>query len=299
MNDIVCKIAELKKKRNAIVLVHNYQRPEVQDIADFLGDSLDLSRKAAETRAEVIIFCGVHFMAETASILCPEKTVLLPDLNAGCPMADMITVKELRDLKSRYPGHAVVCYINTSAEIKAESDICCTSSNAVNVVNSIKERDVIFVPDQNLGDYVSKQTGRNMVLYGGYCAIHCRILATDILKARKDHPDAEVLVHPECTPDVVKLADKVLSTNGMVRYAREGSKQEMVIGTEQGILYRLKKENPGKKFYPATEKAYCENMKKTTLEKVLWSLQDMKNIVRVDDPIAMKAKLAIEKMLMY
>ena len=297
--DIAGKIAELKKKRNAVILVHNYQSPEVQNIADFMGDSLDLSRKAAETDAKVIVFCGVHFMAETASILCPEKTVLLPDLNAGCPMADMITVKELKELKSRYPGHAVVCYINTSAEIKAESDVCCTSSNAVNVVNAVKDRDIIFVPDQNLGDYVSKQTGKKMILYGGYCVIHCRILASDILKARRDHPDAEILVHPECTPDVVKLADKVLSTNGMVRYARESSKKELVIGTEQGIIYRLKKENPAKKFYPVTEKALCENMKKITLEKVLWSLQDMKNIVRVDEQTAVKAKKAIDRMLLY
>ena len=299
MKDIVAKIIELKKKRNAVILVHNYQRPEVQDIADFLGDSLDLSRKAAETRAEVIVFCGVHFMAETASILCPDKTVLLPDMDAGCPMADMITAKELKDLKSRYPGHAVVCYINTSAEIKAESDICCTSSNAVNVVRSLKDREIIFVPDQNLGDYVSKQTGKKMVLYGGYCAIHCRILAADILKARKEHPSAEVLVHPECTPDVVKLADKVLSTNGMVKYAGESAKKEMLIGTEQGIIYRLQKENPGKKFFPVTDKALCENMKKTTLEKVLWSLEDMKNVVRVDGQTAIKAKSAIDKMLLY
>ena len=299
MNDLINKIAELKKKKNAVILAHNYQRPEVQEIADFLGDSLDLSKKAAQTSADVIVFCGVHFMAETAAILCPAKDVLLPDMDAGCPMADMITVKEVRELKARFPGRSVVCYINTSSAIKAESDICCTSSNAVNVVNSIKDRGVIFVPDQNLGDYVSKQTGKDMVLYGGYCAIHCRILASDILKARKDHPAAEVLVHPECTPDVVKLADKVLSTNGMVKYAGETDKKEMVIGTEQGIIYRLKKENPGKVFYPATERALCENMKKTTLEKVLWSLQEMKNIVKVEDQIARKAKNSIDKMLMY
>ena len=299
MNEIISKIAELKKKRDAVILVHNYQRPEVQDIADFLGDSLDLSRKAAETKAKVIVFCGVHFMAETASILCPDKTVLLPDLDAGCPMADMITAKELKELKSRYPGHSVVCYINTSAEIKAESDICCTSSNAVNVVKSLGNKDIIFVPDQNLGDHVSKQTGKKMVLYGGYCAIHCRILSSDLAKARKDHPGAEILVHPECTPDVVKLADKVLSTNGMIKYAKESAKKELVIGTEQGIIYRLEKENPDKKFYPVTEKALCENMKKTKLEKVLWALEDMKNVIRVDANIALRAKSAIDKMLMY
>jgi len=299
MSSIKEKITELKKKRDALILVHNYQLPEVQDIADFLGDSLDLSRKAATTKSKVIVFCGVHFMAETASILCPEKTVLLPELEAGCPMADMIDAATVRELKKRHPGAAVVCYVNTSAEVKAESDICCTSSNAVKVVGSLKTSEIIFIPDENLGDYVSKQTGKKLILTEGYCAIHCRILSSDVNKARKDHPGAEVLVHPECTPDVVALADKVLSTNGMIVYARESDSKEIIIGTEQGIIYRLKKENPGKEFYAATEKALCENMKKTTLEKVLWALEDMKNVVRVDKTLAEKAKKALDRMLEF
>ncbi len=297
MGDIAERIKELKKKRDAVILVHNYQCPEVQDIADFLGDSLDLSRKAAETNAKAIVFCGVRFMAETAAIISPEKTVLIPDPNAGCPMADMIDVPKLKKLKAEHPGAAVVCYVNTSAAVKAESDICCTSSNAIKVVNSIKEKEIIFIPDQNLGHYVAKKTGKNMIFFGGYCPIHLRITAQEIKKAKISHPKAEVLAHPECTQDVLDLADKVLSTNGMVKYAKESSAKEMIIGTEQGIIYRLKKENPDKAFYPATEKALCENMKKITLEKVLWSLEDMKYEVKVEKTLSQRAKRALDRML--
>ncbi|MCX5782062.1 MAG: quinolinate synthase NadA [Elusimicrobia bacterium] len=299
MKSITEKILELKAKRNAIILVHNYQLPEVQDIADFLGDSLDLSRKASQTNADVIVFCGVHFMAETASILCPEKTVLLPEIKAGCPMADMIDVKKLNELKRKHPDAVVVCYINTSAEIKAESDICCASSNAVNVVNSIKDKEIIFIPDQNLGKYIEKLTGKKMIFFGGYCPIHIKISAKDILGSKKKYPNAEVLAHPECTEDVLNLADKILSTNGMVRYAKESASKEMIIATEQGIIYRLKKENPEKNFYPATEKALCKNMKKISLEKILWALEDMKYEIKVPPALQAKAIKSIEKMLKY
>lgn len=280
-------------------MVHNYQPPEVQDIADFLGDSLGLSQKAAQTDAEVIVFCGVHFMAETASILCPNKAVLIPDMNAGCPMADMIDVKRLRNLKKQYPDAVVVAYVNTTAEVKAESDVCCTSANAVKIVNSLPAEKIIFVPDKYLGQYVASQTDKEIIFYEGYCPVHVKILADDILRAKKEHPKAEVLVHPECTPDVIALADKVLSTSGMCNYARKTKSKEMIVGTEIGIIYRLHKENPGKKFYPASERAMCENMKKNSLEKVLWSLEEMEYEVKVEEKIRQKAKKAIDKMLEY
>jgi quinolinate synthase len=294
---LVYQIEELKKKRNAIVLVHNYQPGDVQDIADFLGDSLDLSRKAAQTRAKVIVFCGVYFMAETAAILSPEKTVLIPDASAGCPMADMIDAARLREMKKLHPGAAVVAYVNSTAEVKAESDICCTSANAVQIVESLGDREIIFVPDKYLGGYVAKKTGKNLILWEGYCPVHVKILAEDILQARKDHPKAEVLAHPECTPAVSDIADRVLSTSGMCNYVEHADHKEFIIATEVDIIYRLKKDNPDKIFYPATDRATCPNMKKTIPEKVLWSLDQMKHVVKVDIRIREKARQAIEKML--
>jgi quinolinate synthase len=295
---LVEEILKLKKERKAIILAHNYQSPEVQDIADFSGDSLGLSQEAAKTMAEIIIFCGVHFMAETAAILCPDKTVLMPDLNAGCPMANMITLRQLMELKKKHPQAIVVTYVNSKAEIKAESDYCCTSSNAIKVVQSIpSDKEIIFIPDKYLGSYVASQTKRNLILWQGYCPTHSRILPEDILKKKALYPKAEVLVHPECIPEVIAMADKVLSTTGICKYAKESKSEEFIIGTEIGILHKLKKENPGKRFYPASELADCPNMKLNNLEKILWSLQDLVYKVEVPEEIARKAKRSIDRML--
>jgi quinolinate synthase len=295
---LINDILKLKEQRKAIILAHNYQIGEVQDIADFVGDSLDLSQKAAQTEAEVIVFCGVHFMAETAKILSPDKTVLMPDVNAGCAMANMITLRQLKEMKKKHPEAVVVSYVNTTAEIKAESDYCCTSANAVKVVQTIPhEKEIFFIPDKYLGDYVSKQANRKMILWEGYCPTHRRILAEDILKKKAQYPKAEVLVHPECTPDVIAMADKVLSTSGICRYAKESNSEEFIIGTEIGILHRLKKENPDKKFYPASILSDCPNMKLTNLEKILWSLEDMIYKVEVPPDIAQRAKRSIDRML--
>lgn len=292
------KILELKKKRKAIILAHNYQAGEVQNIADYIGDSLGLSQRAGRTQAEVIIFCGVHFMAETASILCPEKKVLMPDINAGCPMVDMITPESLKALKKRHPDALVIGYVNTSASVKAEIDICCTSANAVKVVNSLKdEQEIIFVPDKYLANYVSAKTGRKIIPWNGYCPTHVKILPEDIIKAKDTHPQAKVVLHPECTPEVIALADEVLSTDGMCRYAEQSNAKEIIVGTEIGLLYRLRRENPRKTFYPASELATCPNMRLTNLEKVLWSLEDMKHEVRVAEDIRVKAKRAVDRML--
>lgn len=294
---LISRIAALKKERKAVILAHNYQIAEVQDIADFVGDSLELSQRAAATTAEVIVFCGVHFMAETASILSPEKKVLLPDVNAGCPMADMITAAGLREMKEQFPGASVVCYVNTTAEVKAESDICCTSANAVRVVESLNGGDIIFVPDQYLGDYVRGQTGRSMHLWPGYCPTHVKISPEDIQRCRREHPQAKVVVHPECRPEVIALADETLSTGGMIRYARRPEVTELVVGTEPGIIHRLKKENPGKKFFAASEKATCPNMKLITLEKVYWALESLKPEIKVAEDIRLKARAAVDRML--
>jgi len=292
------KINELKKKRNAVILAHNYQLPEVQDVADFHGDSLELSRMAAKTDAEVIVFCGVHFMAETASILCPQKLVIMPDLFAGCPMANMMTVDQLKKLKKEHPLAAVVGYVNTSAEVKAELDVCCTSTNAVAVVNALKDREeIIFVPDKYLADYVSKQTGRKLISWSGYCPTHVKILPEDIKRERKFHPFAKVMAHPECLPAVVAMADAVLSTSKMCKFAKETEAKEFIVGTEVGLIYRLKQDNPTKEFYPASERAVCPNMKRTTQEKILWALEELKEEVRVSDDIRIRAKKAIDKML--
>ncbi len=299
MNErLIEKIGQLKAERNAVILAHNYQPGEIQDIADFTGDSLALSVKAAATDADVIVFCGVKFMAETAAILSPGKTVLLPDKNAGCPMADMMTGEQLRELKRKNPGALVVCYVNSSAEVKAESDYCCTSANAVEVVESLpKNSKIIFVPDQHLGRFVIEKTGREMILWPGYCPTHAFITEDDIKKARDAHPDAIVMAHPECTEPVKAVSDKLLSTGQMLKFAKQSDAKRFIIATEAGIIHTLKKENPGKEFYPATTRAICPNMKRITLDKVLWSLEDMHYKITVPADIAARAKNALEKMV--
>ena len=293
----VDKINRLREERRAVILAHNYQRGEVQDIADFAGDSLDLSRKAARADAEVIVFCGVNFMAESAAILSPDKTVLIPVPEAGCPLADMITPEKLREMKKKYLGASVVCYVNSSAEVKAESDICCTSTNAIQVVNSLKDNQIIFVPDENLGRYVATQTDKGLIFWKGFCPTHYRVLPEDILKAKEKHPRAKVVVHPECRLGVIMLADEVLSTGGIVKFARETKAKEIIIGTELGLVYRLQKENPHKKFYLATEKLICPDMKLTTLEKVASALEQMKHLVSVPDEVQSRARRALDRML--
>ncbi len=292
------KILKLKAERDAVILAHNYQIGEVQDIADYRGDSLGLSIEASKTKAKVILFCGVKFMAETAKIVSPDKTVLMPDENAGCPMANMITVRQLRELKKKHPNALVVCYVNTTAAIKAECDICCTSANAIKVVNSLpKDLPIIFVPDKSLGEYVSKKSGREMILWNGYCPTHHYILARDIIAMKEKYPNALVMVHPECTSDVIDLADQVLSTGGMCKFAKGSDAKEFIVGTEIGLLYTLQKENPDKKFYPASRLADCPNMKLNTLEKILWSLEDMVYEITVPEDIRVKAWNSIKKML--
>jgi len=296
--ELIEKILNLKAKKKAVILVHNYQLGEVQDIADFIGDSLELSQKAAKTDAEVIVFCGVHFMAETASIICPDKTVLLPDLHAGCPMANMITRQALREKKKEHPKATVVCYINTSAAVKAESDICCTSANAVSLVGKLTDvEEIIFVPDQYLGSYVASQTGKEMILWPGYCPTHVRILPQDIIRRKAEHLQAKAIVHPECRPEVKTVADAVLSTGGMIKFARESDAREIIVGTEMGIIYRLQKENPEKKFVPASEQAICPRMKLITLETILWSLENMTHKIKVPERIRRRARAAVDKML--
>jgi len=297
--EIIEEIRRLKREKNAIILAHNYQIPNVQDVADYVGDSLGLSIKAGGTDADIIVFCGVFFMAETAKILSPQKKVLIPDNNAGCPMANMINASQLRDLKAKHSRAKVLCYVNTTAEVKAECDLCCTSANAVRMVTDVMrdEREIIFVPDKYLADYVSTQTSRNFIVWKGFCPTHVKILAEDILKQKSLHPEAEVVVHPECTPPVIKVADKVASTEGMCKYARESRAKELIIATETGILHRLRKENPDKVFYPASELAVCPNMKLTTLEKVLWSLQRLDYEVIVPQEVISRAKQSIQRML--
>ncbi len=296
--EILSSIIKLKAEKDAVILAHNYQIGEVQDIADFVGDSLQLSVQASKTGKKIIVFCGVHFMAETAKILSPPKKVLLPDRNSGCPMADMINATQLKKLKDKHPGAIVVCYVNSSAEVKASSDICCTSSNAVKVVKSIpKKKEVIFIPDKYLGSYVQSQTGRELILWNGYCPTHVMINVKDIIQLKKVHLDAVVIVHPECTPEVIDIADKVASTGGMLAYVKNSKKKNFIIGTEIGIIYRLKKENPDKTFYPASGNAICPNMKLINIEKILWSLEDEKYEIKVPDEIIRKAKKAIDRMI--
>jgi len=292
------KIAELKRKRNAVILAHNYQPNEVQVLADFLGDSLGLSRQAADSEADVIVFCGVRFMAETASILAPDKLVLLPDRKSGCPMARMINARQLRKLKAANPDAVVVCYINSTAEVKAESDICCTSANACKVVESIPEdRPVIFVPDKYLGHWVSAQTGRQLILWNGHCQTHAAIVPQQVERVKRAYPDAVVMVHPECIPSVVGMADVVTSTSGMVRYARQCSAKRLIIGTEEGLLHRLRRENPEKEFILASQAAVCPNMKRHATDKILWSLEQLDYEIKVADPVRERALKSIETML--
>ncbi len=292
------EIDQLKKEREAIILAHNYQRPEVQDVADHLGDSLDLSRIAARTDAKVVVFCGVQFMAETAAMLSPQKTVLLPVREAGCPLADMATAEQLRRKREEYPDAVVVAYVNTSAAVKAESDICCTSANAVDVVRSIEgDRPVLFVPDRNLGHYAAQQTHREVILWDGWCPTHLSLSPVDVERCRKLYPEAAVMAHPECSPEVLKRVDKVAGTSGMLRYPGGSTTQEFVVATESGMVYRLQKEYPEKRFYPATEHFICPTMKMTTLEKIRIALRDMKHVVRVPEEIQDKARRVLEAML--
>jgi quinolinate synthase len=291
------EIGAFKKERNAIILAHNYQRDEIQEIADFGGDSLELSRKAAATDADVIVFCGVHFMAESAAILSPKKTVLLPMREAGCPMADMIDVPELRALKAQHPDATVVTYVNSTAAIKAETDICCTSANAVKVVNSVTTKKVIFAPDRNLAAYVARFSDKEIIPFDGFCPTHTLMFASAVKRVKAEHPDALLVVHPECLPEVIDLADHVCSTSGMYRFVKDSDAKEFIIGTEAGILYRLRKENPQKKFYLAANRIICPNMKMTTLVSLADSLRYMQHKVEVPEDIRVRARRALDCML--
>ncbi len=295
--EIGTRIAKLKLEKNVIIFAHNYQLPEVQEIADFTGDSLELARKGAQVKEDVIVFCGVHFMAETAAMLSPEKTVLLPDERAGCPMADMASGAALAQLKARHPGAVVVCYVNSTANVKALSDVCCTSANAITVVSRIpRDQKIIFVPDKYLGGHISRMTGRDIILWEGYCPTHAKILEDHIHLARQRYPKAPIIVHPESREEVCLAADEVLSTGQMCLYAKKSTAKTIVIGTEVGLLYRLRKENPGKTFVPLLKQAICPNMKRTTVEKILWSLQNMAPVIKVPAEVAAKANHAVKAM---
>lgn len=318
---LIEEILRLKEERNAIILSHNYQRGEVQEIADFIGDSLELSRTAATKKCDVIVFCGVHFMAESASILSPDKTVLLPEIEATCPMADMIEVSNnrnvwktfpgyevqpsfvfpheftLKDIKSMYPDAPVVCYVNTTAAVKAESYICCTSANVVKVVESLPNDTVICIPDKNLSLWAQKNTKKKVISWDGFCHVHDRITRDDVLKVRKRHPKALFMAHPECRPEVLEIADHVTSTSGMIKFAISSDAKEFIVGTETGIIHRLQKENPEKTFYPLRKDMICPNMKKTTLKSVLNSLQKMEHVIKVPEEIRIPAKKALDRML--
>ena len=297
--NLIATINRLRTERNAVILSHTYQPPEIQDLADFVGDSYGLSKEAAGTHAEVIIFCGVRFMAETAAILNPDKTVLLPVVEAGCPMADMITAEKLRAMKAEYPDAAVVCYVNSSAKVKAESDICCTSSNAVEIVRSLNEhKKVIFVPDRNLGRYVQTQVpDKQIILWKGFCPTHIRVQEEDILEVRKTYPDVEFIAHPECEPEVLALADHICSTGGMFKYIKQSKSKRFIIGTESGMLYKLRRENPDKEFFLATPHLICPSMKLTTLGWLAHSLENMVYKIEVPDDVCGKAKKALDRML--
>ncbi len=297
--NIVEEIIKLKKENNAVILVHNYQRPEIQNIADFLGDSLGLSREAAKTDAKIIVFCGVRFMAETAKILSPEKVVLLPRKEAGCPMADMVSTEDLRILKERHPDAKVVSYVNTYADVKAESDICCTSANAVEVIKKVKANKIIFTPDKNLAAYCQSFTHKEIIPWNGYCYVHEKISEKEVRLAKKKFPDALLLVHPECNPSVIDLADEVLSTSGMINFAKKSDKKRFLIGTEEGLIYRLKKENPGKEFYAAGTVKTCQNMKLTALKDVYFAIKEERYQVELPEEIIKRAGKALKAMLTY
>jgi quinolinate synthase len=315
------EILALKQKRRAIILAHNYQRDEVQEMADFTGDSLELSRTASTVDCDVIIFAGVNFMAESASILCPDKTVLLPEIDAGCPMADMIHVdsprwerksfpgfhnpppyiypKEftLRDIKTQYPGVPVVAYVNTTADVKAESDICCTSANIAKVIESLPEDTVISVPDRNLSMWAQRNTKKRIIAWDGYCHVHERVKPEDVEKARREHSKAVLMAHPECRLEVLEMADHVTSTSGMLRFAKTSPEKEFIVGTEIGLLYRLRKENPDKVFYPLRKDMICPNMKKTTIGSVLRALKESTHTIKVPEEIRVPARQALDRML--
>jgi quinolinate synthase len=295
--EIKKEVRALLKEKNAIMLAHNYQRDEVQETADLTGDSLGLSQAAARSDAGVIVFCGVHFMAESAAILAPDKTVILPRIDAGCPMADMITPKDLTEEKEKRPGVPVVAYVNTSAGVKALSDICCTSANSVRVVDSLASETVYMVPDRNLAHYISRGVDKKMEWWDGFCPTHERLSPGEVLTAKGENPGSIFVCHPECRPEVVDLADHVCSTSGMYKYAREVDAKTIIVGTEMGILWRLKKENPEKRFILPSKSLICPNMKLITLEDVIVSLEEMKNVVTVPEDIRFKAKAALDKML--
>jgi quinolinate synthase len=293
------KIKELKNKKNAVILVHNYQRAEVQEIADYLGDSLDLSRKANTTDAGIIVFCGVRFMAETAKILSPDKKVLMPREEAGCPMANMVTPDDVLHMRKEYPNAKVVSYVNTTADVKAVSDVCCTSANAVKIVENVESDEIIFVPDRNLGSYVQRFVDKNIILWDGFCYVHDRISKEEVLQAKKKFPEALLLVHPECRGEVIDIADEVLSTSGMLKFAKKSNAKSFLIGTEEGILYGLKKQNPEKNFYSAGTPKICSNMKLTRLEDVYNSLNEEKYEINLPENIIRASKKSLEAMLKY
>ena len=291
------RLEQLKKERNAIILAHYYQRDEIQDVADFRGDSFLLAQKAAETDADTIVFCGVHFMGESAKILAPNKTVIIPDERAGCPMADMVNVEGLRELKRKHPNAKVVTYINSSAEIKAETDIVCTSANAVKVIQSLDAEEIIWVPDKNLGDYVSKFTDKKMIIWEGYCNTHDMLTVKDVAEMRAQYPNAQFVVHPECRPEVVKLADFVGSTTAIIDYCKKSEHQEFIVGTEDGTGYQLRKDSPNKVFHFASKYLVCPNMKVNNLKKLVRCLETMQPQLYVAPDVAEKARLALERML--
>jgi quinolinate synthase len=295
--ELIKRIKELKLQQNAVILAHYYSRPEVQDIADYVGDSLGLSQEAVRQDAKVIVFCGVDFMGESAAILCPDKTVLLPEIDATCPMADMVSVEGLRIEKEKHPNAPVVCYVNSSAAIKAESYICCTSANAVEVVNSLDADEIIFVPDKNLASYVASRTDKKVISWDGHCPTHHHILKEDVLKMKQKHPHARFIAHPECRPEVLELADYIASTKGIITYAKNSPAQEFIIGTECGLIHELLKAAPKKKYYCITEFACCPSMKMINLEKVLESLEKMQQVVTVPEDIRIRAKEALDRML--
>jgi quinolinate synthase len=294
---MIARIKELAKQRHAIILAHNYQPPEIQDLADLCGDSLELSRKAAQTDADVIVFCGVHFMAETASILSPDKKVLLPRLDAGCLMADMITAESLKRKIDSLPPMPVVTYVNSTADVKALSTVCCTSANVVQVVNSLPQQEMLLTPDRNLAQYAASKTGKKIHIWEGYCPTHDRLRPEDVAQVRAAHPQALFLAHPECRPEVVEMADVVASTSGMLRYVAQSPQKEFIIGTEIGILHPMQKAAPGKAFYPASPKMACKNMKKITLQDVLTSLEQLSGEVKVPEHIRMPALKAVQAMI--
>ena len=295
--ELIQRIAELKKECNAVIFAHNYEREEIQDIADFIGDSLELSQKAVELEADVIVFCGVHFMAESAAVLSPDKTVLLPEIDARCPMADMAQVDTLRTLKKEHPDAAVVCYVNTTAEIKAECDICCTSANAIEIVKSVEQKKVIFVPDKNLADHVAKHTDKQIIPWIGYCPTHNHILPIDVERSKSLHPMAEVLAHPECRREVLDMSDGIFSTTGMINYVRTSECTEFIIATESGLLHRLKKENPNKRFYAVSPYSICPDMKMIDLRAVAASMEHMRYVISVPEDVRFKAKQSLDRML--